>query len=34
MLKDYGYEIILSIGDLEENKIASNCGFALQAQTE
>ena len=25
-LKDAGYEVILSIGDLEENKIGSNCG--------
>jgi 23S rRNA (adenine2503-C2)-methyltransferase len=33
-LKDYRYETLLSIGALEENEIASNCGFAIQAQTK
>lgn len=29
-LKQYGYEVILSIGDLEENHIGSNCGQYLR----
>ncbi|MBI5325530.1 MAG: radical SAM protein [Ignavibacteriae bacterium] len=28
-IKDYGYEVILSIGEQEENKIGSNCGQNL-----
>ncbi len=29
-LRDAGYEVILSIGDLEENQIGSNCGQYIQ----
>ncbi len=29
-LKDAGYEVILSIGELEENQIGSNCGQYIQ----
>jgi len=25
-----GYEVILSVGELEENKIGSNCGMYIQ----
>jgi len=30
MFRDSGYEVILSIGELEENKIGSNCGQFIQ----
>ena len=30
-LKEYGYEVIVSIGELEENKIGSNCGQYITA---
>ncbi len=28
-LKEYGYDVIISIGDLRENKIGSNCGMYI-----
>ena len=31
MLRDAGYEVIVSIGDIEENHIGSNCGQYLHA---
>lgn len=34
-LQDHGYDVILSIGELEENKIGSNCGqFILKHKAE
>jgi 23S rRNA (adenine2503-C2)-methyltransferase len=30
-LRDRGYEVIISIGELEENKIGSNCGQYVKA---
>ena len=29
-IREAGYEILISIGELEENKIGSNCGQYLQ----
>ncbi|MEN3042860.1 MAG: radical SAM protein [Fervidobacterium sp.] len=29
-LKDFGYEVIISVGEIEENKIGSNCGQYVQ----
>ena len=33
-LRDAGYEVLLSIGELEENRIGSNCGQYIQAHLE
>ena len=32
--KHYGYEVILSIGELEENLIGSNCGQYIQTMLQ
>ena len=32
-LKDAGYDVIISIGNLEENKIGSNCGQFIRKYT-
>ncbi|MCG3219534.1 MAG: hypothetical protein H7643_11155 [Candidatus Heimdallarchaeota archaeon] len=33
-LKSYGYDVILSIGELEENQIGSNCGQYIKKHLE
>ena len=33
-LKNYGYDVILSIGELEENQIGSNCGQYIKKHLE
>ncbi|MFQ3294467.1 MAG: 23S rRNA (adenine2503-C2)-methyltransferase [Halobacteriales archaeon] len=33
-MEDHGFDVYLSIGDLRENEILSNCGQVLLAQTE
>jgi 23S rRNA (adenine2503-C2)-methyltransferase len=33
-LRDAGYEVLLSIGELEENRIGSNCGQYIQAHLD